>query len=881
MSSQDPILIRNGTVVNDDSMFRADVLCENGKITAVGLDITVPENCREVDATDRLILPGGIDPHTHFQMPFMGQVACDDFEHGTRAALSGGTTMIIDFIIPSKQQTPLEAYTQWRGWADPKVCCDYALSCALTSWNDETTPTEMRTLTEPDYGINSFKFFLAYKDVFMVRDDEFFRGLKRCREIGALARVHAENGDVIHEKQQELLALGITGPEGHPQSRPEELEAEATNRACVLAAEANCPLYVVHVMSKGAADVIAQHRQRGNVVFGEPIAAGLALWGEHYFASNWDHAAAYILSPPLSRNSNTPEVLMDLLACGQLHLTGTDNCTFTCQQKRAGLSDFTKIPNGVNGVEDRLSIIWEKGVRTGKLDPMRFVAVTSTTAAKIFNCYPQKGRIAVDADADIVIWNPNSSRRISAKTHHHKHDFNIFEGMIVHGTADVTITGGRIAWIDGQLNVEAGSGRFISLPPFSPFVFASNSARAESIIEMTDSELAIKRFTEYLQIKTEQPNPDYKSCTHFLLEYAKELGLESWIHECVEGKPLVGMTLKGTDPSLSSLLLSSHVDTVPTFPEFWTHDPYSAHREENGNIYARGAQDMKCVGIQYMEALRKLLEERKQFRRTIHLLWSPDEEIGSPDGMKRFVKTEEFKKLNCGFALDEGLASSNETYKVYYGERNVWWIKVRCTGTPGHGSRFQENTAAAKLQSVINNFLKFREEQHQKLEQNKDLTLGDVITVNLTKVDGGVQINVIPAEFHAYFDVRVPPTTDFKAFETQIGTWCKEAGPDVTFEFVEVNRITNTTAITKDNPWWRAFSGVMDELNCKISTEIFTGATDSRFLRDLGYSAIGFSPMNNTPVLLHDHNEFLNDKVFLRGIDIYVKLIERLANVEQ
>ncbi|KAI6214297.1 N-acyl-L-amino-acid amidohydrolase [Aphelenchoides besseyi] len=705
-----------------------------------------------------------------------------------------------------------------------RVCCDYALSCALTSWNDETTPTEMKTLTEPEYGINSFKFFLAYKDVFMVRDDEFFRGLKRCREIGALARVHAENGDVIHEKQQELLSLGITGPEGHPQSRPEELEAEATNRACVLAAEANCPLYVVHVMSKGAADVVAQHRQRGNVVFGEPIAAGLALWAEHYFASNWDHAAAYTIN-------------------------------FIWSELTTALSRVNRSERVFRTLRRFPTVLME-------LKIVCRLFGKNTTAAKIFNCYPQKGRIAVDADADIVIWNPNSSRRISAKTHHHKHDFNVFEGMIVHGTADVTITGGRIAWIDGQLNVEAGSGRFISLPPFSPVVFASNSARVESISEMTDSELAIKRFIEYLQIKTEQPNPDYKSCSKFLIEYAKELGLESWTHECVKGKPFVGMTLKGTDPSLPSLLLYSHTDVVPTFPEFWTHDPYSAHREENGNIYARGAQDMKCVGIQYMEALR------------------PDEEIGSPDGMKLFVKTEEFKRLNVGFALDEGLASSDETYKVYYGERNVWWIKVTCTGTPGHGSRFQDNTAAAKLQSVINSFLKFREEQRQKLEHNKDLTLGDVITVNFTKVDGGVQINVIPAEFHAYFDVRVPPTTDFEAFEAQIGTWCKEAGPDVTFEFVAVNRITNTTATRKDNKWWNAFSGVMDELNCKISTEIFTGATDSRFLRDLGYSAIGFSPMNNTPVLLHDHNEFLNDKVFLRGVDIYEKLIERLANVE-
>ncbi|KAI6239599.1 N-acyl-L-amino-acid amidohydrolase [Aphelenchoides fujianensis] len=321
-------------------------------------------------------------------------------------------------------------------------------------------------------------------------------------------------------------------------------------------------------------------------------------------------------------------------------------------------------------------------------------------------------------------------------------------------------------------------------------------------------------------------------------------------------------------------------------------------RTSTGNIFARGAQDMKCVGVQYMEALRKLLKEGKQFERTIHILWGPDEELGGGDGMKKFVKTQEFRDLNVGFALDEGLASEDDTYKVYYAERNVWWVKVNAKGTPGHGSRFQENTAGAKLQSIINSFLKFRSEQEQRLKSNPDLKLGDVTTVNLTKVDGGVQMNVIPAEFNAYFDIRIPPTVDLQAFENQLAAWCKEAGPDVTYELLESNRITKTTPTTPDNPFWNAFSSVLEEEKCKISKEIFIGATDSRYLRDLGYWAIGFSPMINTPVLLHDHNEFLNEKVFLKasdglivsfriysllfkGIQIYTKLIERLANVPQ
>ncbi|KAI1721941.1 amidohydrolase family domain-containing protein [Ditylenchus destructor] len=433
------LLIKNGTVVNDDAIFKADVLIEDGIIRRVEADLVFDGNGRVIDASGCYVMPGGIDPHTHMQLPFMGQVAVDDFYQGTRAALSGGTTMIIDFVIPPKGECPLKAYSQWRDWADPKVCCDYALSMALTTWDDEQTPKDMEKLTSAEYGINSFKFFLAYKGAFMVEDH-----------------------------------LGVTGPEGHTQSRPEELEAEATNRACVLAGQANCPLYVVHVMSKGAARVIATHRQQGKVIFGEPIAAGLAVDGRNYFDKNWEHAAAYILSPPLSPDPSTPETLMNLLASGQLHLTGTDNCTFTCAQKRAGLDDFTKIPNGVNGVEDRMALIWEKGVNAGILDPMRFVAITSTNAAKIFNIYPRKGRLQVGSDADIVVWNPNTQKTISAKTHHQAVDFNIFEGIQVTGLPEVTVCRGKVVWENNELNVEKGSGRFIALAPNCDYVFGSS-----------------------------------------------------------------------------------------------------------------------------------------------------------------------------------------------------------------------------------------------------------------------------------------------------------------------------------------------------------------------------------------------------------------------
>ncbi|CAI2350056.1 unnamed protein product [Caenorhabditis sp. 36 PRJEB53466] len=474
------LLIKNGTIVNDDAMFKADVLVRDGKIVEISPSIVAPPGTELLDATDRLVMPGGIDPHTHMQLPFMGEIAKDDFHRGTEAAVAGGTTMIIDFVIPTKGESLLTAYDRWRGWADPKVVCDYGLSMAITSWSPQIAK-EMEMVTGAEYGINSFKFFLAYAGVFMVRDEEFYQGMLQCAKLRSLARVHAENGAVIAERCEHLLSNGVTGPEGHTQSRPEELEVEATFRACTMAAQANCPLYVVHVMSKGAAAAIAHHRKRGAVVFGEPIAAGLATDGSHYYHEDWLHAARYVMSPPLSRDPSTPSALMKLLAAGELHLTATDNCTFDCHQKSLGKDDFTKIPNGVNGVEDRMSVVWDKGVHAGIIDPMRFVAVTSTMAAKIFNCYPQKGRIAVGSDADIVIWNANASRTISKDTHHHAIDFNIFEGMQVHGVPETTISRGRIVWADGQLRTVQGAGRFVSLPPDSQIVFSAVDNRGKTM----------------------------------------------------------------------------------------------------------------------------------------------------------------------------------------------------------------------------------------------------------------------------------------------------------------------------------------------------------------------------------------------------------------
>ena len=295
------------------------------------------------------------------------------------------------------------------------------------------------------------------------------------------------------------------------------------------------------------------------------------------------------------------------------------------------------------------------------------------------------------------------------------------------------------------------------------------------LTEVDKENPATTLFRKYLRIKSVQPNPDYQGCVEFLKEQAERLGLQYYVTEMVKGKPIFIMTWPGLEPDLPSILLNSHTDVVPVFEEHWKHDPFAAVKESNGDIYARGTQDMKSVGIQHIEAIYRLkVVEKKRFKRTIHLCFIADEEVGGHDGMGKYVLSEEFKKLNIGVALDEGLATPTDIIPVYYGERNVFWVKFHCTGNPGHGSRFIKDTAAEKVQYLINKLLSYREEQKKQFEANPDPELGDYTTVNLTYMSGGVQMNVVPTEFVVGFDMRICPKTNIQAFEAQLNTWCKE-----------------------------------------------------------------------------------------------------------
>jgi dihydropyrimidinase len=465
-------LIRGGTVVDADTQWRADVLIADGKIAAVGDALEASAGSTIVDAGGRLVMPGGIDPHTHMQLPFMGTVASDDFYTGTAAGLAGGTTSIIDFVIPDPQQPLMEAFRTWRGWAE-KAAADYGFHVAITWW-DESVHRDMGTLAT-EHGVSSFKHFMAYKNAIMCDDEVLVSSFSRCLELGALPTVHAENGELVFRLQKQLVEQGITGPEGHPLSRPPAVEGEAANRAIRIAEVLGTSLYVVHVSAEDALEAIARARGEGQRVFGEVLAGHLLIDDSVYRNPDFAFAAGHVMSPPF-RPKHHQDALWAGLQAGHLQTTATDHCCFCAPQKAAGKDNFTLIPNGCAGIEDRMSLLWHYGVGSGRLTPSEFVRVTSANAAQIFGLYPRKGSMRVGADADIVIWDAQASRTISAATHHQNIDFNVFEGRTVTGVATHTFTRGRLSWVDGDLRAERGAGRYLHRNTHAPY-FEANARR--------------------------------------------------------------------------------------------------------------------------------------------------------------------------------------------------------------------------------------------------------------------------------------------------------------------------------------------------------------------------------------------------------------------
>jgi dihydropyrimidinase len=451
------ILIKNGTIVTALDTTVGDVLTQDGAIVAVGADLEANSGDTTIDASGQYVFPGGLDPHVHMELPFMGTISADDFETGTAAGVAGGTTSIIDFVIPPRDQNLMEGLAEWHAKAKKSVA-DYAFHMAVTWWGDESAEWMRRCVQEE--GIPSFKTFMAYRGAIGVDDHELIQVMRTAKSLGALTTVHAEHGDMVVHLQDKLFAEGKTGPEYHARSRPAPVEAEATSRAIMLARMTHEPLYVVHVTTAQSVAAIAEARSRGQNVMGETCPQYLLLDDSVYYKPDFEGAAA-VMSPPI-RPKGHQEPLWAALRSGTLEVVATDHCPFNQKgQKDMGIDDFRKIPNGAAGIEHRLALMYTYGVLEGRLNLNQFVDVTSTRAAKIFGLYPRKGSITVGADADLVVWDPEASGTISVKTHHHKVDRNIFEGFATKGAPSTVVVNGQVQYQDGDLRVTRGAGRYL------------------------------------------------------------------------------------------------------------------------------------------------------------------------------------------------------------------------------------------------------------------------------------------------------------------------------------------------------------------------------------------------------------------------------------
>jgi dihydropyrimidinase len=451
------ILITGGRVITAEDDFVGDVLVEGETVAAVGASLGADAD-RVIDASGKYVLPGCIDPHTHLDMPFGGTVTIDDFESGHTSAAFGGTTCHVDFCIQGKGQTFGEALATWHAKADGKALIDYGFHIAVTDLLSGGTLEELASL--PEQGITSYKLFMAYKNVLQVDDGTLFQAMQVAAGSGALVMVHAENGDAIDVLVREALGRGETAPIHHALTRPPELEGEATNRAIQLARIAGAPLYVVHVTCKEAVDPIRRAREQGWDVWGETCTQYFLRSIDDLARPGFD-GAKYVYSPP-ARDASNHDVLWDAVRTDALSAISTDHCAFLFDgQKTLGKDDFTKIPNGAPGLEDRLVMIHHFGVNESRIGLNRMVDLLATQPAKLFGLYPRKGTIAPGADADIVIFDPAKEHTLSAASHHSKADYNLYEGTTVTGAVDLTMVRGNVIVEGGELVAEPGVGQFV------------------------------------------------------------------------------------------------------------------------------------------------------------------------------------------------------------------------------------------------------------------------------------------------------------------------------------------------------------------------------------------------------------------------------------
>jgi dihydropyrimidinase len=468
------VLIKGGRVVTAADDYVGDILVEGERISLIGESLDVAAD-RVIDAAGKYILPGCVDPHTHLDMPFGGTVTCDDFESGHVSAAFGGTTCHVDFCIQPKGSSFGEALETWHGKADGKALIDYGFHIAVTDLREGGTLDELASL--PEQGVTSYKLFMAYKGALQVDDETLFRTMQVAAKTGALVMVHAENGDAIDVLVKEALAAGHTEPHWHALTRPPETEGEATNRAIQLARVARSPLYVVHVSCKEAIDPIAAAREKGWRIWGETCTQYLFV--DYTFLERPDfEGAKYVYTPP-PRPKENQDHLWAAVRSDVLSAISTDHCAFNWDgQKTLGRDDFSKIPNGGPGIENRLQMIHELGVRTGKIGLNRMVELLSTNPAKLFGLYPRKGTLAVGSDADVVVFDPEKQVTLSASGHHSRVDYNLFEGTQVTGSPEVVLRRGEVL-VDGEeLVAKPGSGQFVKRARFGEELAPARTAAA-------------------------------------------------------------------------------------------------------------------------------------------------------------------------------------------------------------------------------------------------------------------------------------------------------------------------------------------------------------------------------------------------------------------